>query len=339
MFIIRSSIRALAVTVGAIMIFATSSGAMAATASGIVIANTASVDYEVGGLNQTDVISNSVDFTVDAKVDLTVAGTGGNLNISPGASGQVLHYTVHNTGNEMFDYSLAFTADAGDNFNATAVAVYVDANGNNTYDPGIDTATSIDNLAADITISVFVVGDIPLSVTDTQVATYHLRATTLLSTGLPVPAEPASDTEDSKDYVYADTQGTDTANDIARDKIHSASLDYVVQSATIDVAKSNSVDDGLTGPTGEFYIPGGTVTYTITVTNNGGTDADNVVLADAAPTDTTYVADSVTLNTVSKTDAADIDEVTVVAGVITVNVGTLASGGGSATVTFDVTID
>ncbi len=57
------------------------SEALALTASGIDISNSASVDYEVGGINQTDITSNTVTIRVDAKVDLTTSGTGGNVNV------------------------------------------------------------------------------------------------------------------------------------------------------------------------------------------------------------------------------------------------------------------
>lgn len=87
--------------------------------------------------------------------------------------------------------------------------------------------------------------------------------------------------------------------------------------------------------------PGTVLTYTIVVTNSGGSDADSIVMIDPIPANTTYVAGSMTLGGVGKTDAGFDDEgdfnVTT-AGAITMSIGTLAPTA-SATVTFQVTIN
>ena len=89
-------------------------------------------------------------------------------------------------------------------------------------------------------------------------------------------------------------------------------------------------------------IPGATVRYTITLTNNGSEDASSVVVVDTTPANTTYVAESMTLDGGSLTDAVDGDEgdfgITNPQGV-TVNVASVAQGGASAQITFDVVID
>jgi hypothetical protein len=61
------------------------------------------------------------------------------------------------------------------------------------------------------------------------------------------------------------------------------------------------------------------------------------VITDAIPANTNYTANSVVLNSNSKTDIADADEVTVSGGTITVNLGSVA-GGASGSFTFDVVI-
>jgi hypothetical protein len=45
----------------------------------------------------------------------------------------------------------------------TNIRVFVDVNGNGTYDAATDTATYIDELAPDATKTVFVVADVPAS--------------------------------------------------------------------------------------------------------------------------------------------------------------------------------
>jgi len=82
--------------------------------------------------------------------------------------------------------------------------------------------------------------------------------------------------------------------------------------------------------------PGKTIQYTITYENTASGVAHNLVITDTTPTGTTYVANSVSLNGSQKTDAADSDEVSVSAGVITVKVGDVAAGA-RGTITFRVT--
>jgi uncharacterized repeat protein (TIGR01451 family) len=88
--------------------------------------------------------------------------------------------------------------------------------------------------------------------------------------------------------------------------------------------------------------PGDIVTYTIAYSNTGDGSATNTVVSASTPIHTSYVANSVTVNSVSKTDAADADGVTVSSGNITVNLGTIVgtiAPGGNGTITYQVTIN
>jgi large repetitive protein len=77
--------------------------------------------------------------------------------------------------------------------------------------------------------------------------------------------------------------------------------------------------------------PGDTLLYTITATNSGGTQATGVVLSDAVPANTTYVANSVQMNGAAVADPAS--GVSPLANGMAVSGGTLAAGG-TAVVTF-----
>lgn len=83
--------------------------------------------------------------------------------------------------------------------------------------------------------------------------------------------------------------------------------------------------------------PGTTVTYAINYTNLGTGSAGSSLVAFSPPLNTTLVPNSVFLNGVRKTDAADADEVTLSGSTVTVNLGTVPSGA-SGSVTYDVTI-
>ncbi len=79
--------------------------------------------------------------------------------------------------------------------------------------------------------------------------------------------------------------------------------------------------------------PGDTLIYTITYTNTGSGSANQIVISDVSPNNTTYIDESVRIDNsanggtgngstyVSKTDTGDADEVTETSGTITVSLG------------------
>lgn len=85
---------------------------------------------------------------------------------------------------------------------------------------------------------------------------------------------------------------------------------------------------------------GETVTYAIHALNSGSAGATGVVVDDAIPAGTTYVAGTLKLDGVALTDAADGDAGEVIAGVVTVRVGAVAVlDFATGNVTFDVRVD
>ena len=91
------------------------------------------------------------------------------------------------------------------------------------------------------------------------------------------------------------------------------------------ISISNAVDNS-------SPVPGDILTYTLSVTNNGTSNATNITLNSAIPNNTTFSANSygagmgVQVNGAAKTNASDGDGVTVSGGSITVTISTLASG-------------
>ena len=75
-------------------------------------------------------------------------------------------------------------------------------------------------------------------------------------------------------------------------------------------------------------LPGQTLTYTITITNNGNITIEDLLLVDTAPVDTTFVIGSVTINGINQPNANPENGITL---------GTLAPNE-SAIITFQVTI-
>ena len=84
---------------------------------------------------------------------------------------------------------------------------------------------------------------------------------------------------------------------------------------------------------------GDTITYTISYSNVGTQAATLVTVTDAQPLNTTYIVNSSKVNNVSKTDAADADEVTLSGGtMLQLNIGQVLPGV-SGTITLKVKVN
>lgn len=345
------------------------------TASGTNVDNFAVVDYQVGGVDQAQISSDTASFLVDNKIDLTVAtADGAAIVVIPGDTMRVLTYTLTNNGNTTQDYSLAAVGGTGtffsvtDNFDAANVSVYVDANNNGIYDPLVDVAGYVDELMADSSVAIFVVADIPLTQVDGDGAIYDLVAQTALggspgSQGADIlnddngnisPGGTANDIPDDPatiQIVFADGAGS---VDGAKDGRFSSRDVYVVGSAVLAVNKTSVVTtDPINGASNPKAIPGATILYTINIANSGSAPADSVVLSDQIPANTTFTGGSVATSnsngvattTVeysadgvswSASETSPVAYVRVTNSVIDANNGVVD---GTAQVTFEVTIN
>jgi len=269
-------------------IMSASSAFAAGTTQGTDIDNTVTVDFQVGGVDQTQETAAD-SFQVDRKVifDVVEATPTGTTNVVPGETAAVTTFTVTNTSNDVLDFSLAGTQLAGgtaehggtDNFNVDNLQVFVDSNGNGVYDPATDTATSIDNLAADASATVFVIGDIDVAQTNGDVAGVTLTATAQNSDGTAITASTDADANTAGvETIFADT---DDDGNTARDGIDFDGDDFTVAAAELTVQKiSRVVSDGISASNPKA-IPGAVVEYCIVVENAAGAaTATNVAVSD-----------------------------------------------------------
>ena len=280
----------------------------AGTTAGTSITNTATINYQVGGVAQAPVADGDT-FVVDRKIDLTVAEVGSATTVVvPGQTGVATAFTVTNTSNQVLDFALTATQTAGgtaahggtDNFDLTGVSIFRDTNGNGTYDAGTDTAvTFIDELAADASVTLFVVGSVPAGRVTNDVANIRLTATAREggasgSQGAAITQTVGANTA-GVDTVFADAAGV---ADAARDGAHSDDDDYTVQTAALSVDKrSIIVSDPVNGTTNPKLIPGAVVEYCIAISNAaGGASATNIAVSDVLPSGITYVGSSIRLN-------------------------------------------
>ena len=150
-------------------------------AAGDTISNTATLNFDVGGVAQTAVVSPAADFVEDRKINFTVAEVGAaTTSVVPGATLQVQTFTVTNNGNAPQDFLLSALEVGGSAFSPTSVQVFVDtaavAAGADTFLSGTDTDIFIDELPAGTARTVYIVSTIPATATNGQVATMSLVA-------------------------------------------------------------------------------------------------------------------------------------------------------------------
>ena len=328
----------------------------AGTTAGTTITNTATVDYQVGGVAQGQQTASN-NFTVDRKINLLVEEVGTvTTSVVPGQTNAVTTFQLTNSSNEVLDFALVATQIAGgtaahggtDTFNANNVRIYRDNIVTGTigsWDVGDTLITAyVDELVVDTAIRLFVVADIPAALANNAVAGVTLRATAreggLAGTQGAAITETTGANTAGKDTVFADIAGV--AGDVARDGSHSDNDDYTVQTATLTVTKSSRViSDPFNNTTNPKLIPGAVVEYCIAVANTGSATATSVAINDPVPGQLTFNAGTILLGGTVTSGTCDFNG-TAGGSYAAPNVsGTIASiaAGAASTLVFRATVN
>lgn len=292
----------------------------AGSTAGVTISNTATVGYSVGGVAQPDVSSNTATFVVDMLVNLVVAEVGGAATtVTPGQTGQISTFTVTNTSNAPLDFRLTLGQAANgvsvafsgtDGADATNVHVYVDSNGNNTYDAGVDVASYIDELAADASVTVFVVADIPVGVANNvdiglTLTAFAATGGTASSLGADLVASAGVDVASQMDIVFGDAAGF---GDVVSDGKFGARDAYHINAPSLIINKlARVVSDPVNGTSSPRAVPGAVIEYCISVQNLGSVPALNLAISDTIPAHMTYIAGSMRSNGTVSSGACNSD--------------------------------
>jgi uncharacterized repeat protein (TIGR01451 family) len=301
-------------TVGLLVAMSATWGSLAhaaGTDAGVQISNTASVNYTVGGVAQTQVNSAPAQFLVDRKIDLSLIETNtAPSNTTPGATAVVTTYKLTNTGNgaQGYDFTAANTGGTlfahADGYDVSNLLVRVSGTAcvaATTTTPAFagETVTTVPTLAKDACVYVFILADSPTSATNAQAANVRLtaisrEATTLADLDtLAATALTVADDPNTVQIVFADSA---TGGQTARDGRAFADDQYYIVGPSLAATKVAAVQADALQPTNPKPIPGATVQYTITLTNSGAAAANAVVIGDAIPANTTFVCGSMTLN-------------------------------------------
>ncbi len=270
---------------------------------GTDINNTATLSYEVGGVSQTDEVSNQDSFKVDRKVDVLVATTDGanvvvvpNDNVGAGNDNKPLTFTVTNETNGAQDYVLSAsnlatgtaTLDAGENDSvdfATDLKICTDA----TCSDGDISGINI-HFTEDQNITYYVFADIPSTANDGDRGSIALTATAVDDGTITPMTDDSADADDPNavQVVFAEDAG-DAAGDAQYDGKHSDLSAYEVVTATISATKSSCVIwDPVNTTTNPKRIPGAVIRYAVDINNTGSADATNASLSDSLQADVAY---------------------------------------------------
>ncbi|KGB58754.1 DUF11 domain-containing protein [Sphingopyxis sp. SE2] len=329
----------------------------AGTTAGTTITNTATVDYQVGGVAQGQQ-SASNNFTVDRKINLLVEEVADlTTTVVPGQANAVTTFQLTNISNETLDFALVATQIVGgtashggsDSFNVNNVRIYRDNISSGTigsWDAGDTLITGyVDELVVDTAIRLFVVADIPAALANNSVAGVTLRATAReggsIGTQGAAITETAGANTAGKDTVFADiTAGV--AGDAARDGSHSDNDDYTVQTATLAVTKtSRIISDPVNATSNPKLIPGAVIEYCIAVANSGSAAATSVVITDPVPGQLTFNAGSILLGGTVTSGTCDFNGATGGSYAAPNVSGTIASiaAGTASTLVFRATVN
>ncbi len=225
---------------------------LALTVAGTEIKNLATVSYEDNNGISYSAQSNEAIVTVAEVHSATLEQDRLDIVGAPGQTVYIPHYLT-NTGNATDSYTLSVADDStpltGDTADASSLLIYNDLNSNGQPDPGEPSVTSI-SLAADETASLIVAVGIGAAEAD--------------GAGIGVILTAVADSSATVDDVTAGN-GVDGLEGTNQDLV-TVSTDAVL------VTTKESVDNG-----------DGSVTYTLTVSNNGGADATDVNILDAIP--------------------------------------------------------
>ncbi|MEM1261887.1 MAG: hypothetical protein AAGH76_05795 [Pseudomonadota bacterium] len=306
----------------------------AGTLAGTDISNTAVVTFDLAGTTVTQ-DSNTVTLTVAETLDVAVVVQSGQTSVDAGQTGAELLYTVTNTGNgsESFrlDFNNDFIADPAVDFNPVGQtpAIYFDTDGSGDFSPGDTPYSAGVNdpvLAADASVAVLIVNDIPAGLNNGDIGRSALIATATTGSGAAGTAFAGQGTG-GVDAVVGASGATQTVTG-----------EYVVSEVTLTAVKSAVVTDpfGGTQP-----VPGATITYTIVVDVVGTGTATGAAVADPIPANTTYVANSLQLNSGALSDAVDGDAGELdssAAPTIVVRLGDVTQASGTQTIQFTVQI-
>jgi uncharacterized repeat protein (TIGR01451 family) len=295
--------------------------------AGTVVTNTASVQYTVSSTTLTQ--TASANFTVQQIINVAITWQNGtDVSVTPGASNQALLFKVTNTGNgtDSFKLAEALVTPGGLTFTPAGCQIYFDTANTGVFDSSdvlYTAGTNDPSLPQGGAQNMLIVCNVPNTAVDTSLGEMKLTATSKTASGA-VGTVDAGGGVGGVTAIVGLTGGTASATGIYQ--LHQIAFGYVLSQVVTPPGGGTQV------------VSGSTITYTLTVTPNGSATANNLVVTDPVPANTTFVPNSITLNGSSVTPVTGDYNVTT-PGAVTVKLGNLAGTASAQIVKFQVQIN
>jgi uncharacterized repeat protein (TIGR01451 family) len=295
--------------------------------AGTQISNTAQVNYLSSGQPYTQ--TASAVFKVDQLVNVTVTWQNAtDVSVLPGGTNQTLLFRITNTGNGSDTFALgdSLVTPGGTTFAPAGCLIYFDTANTGIFSPTDQLYTPGSNdptLAQNAAVNMLVVCNVPNNAVDTSLGEMQLAATSKTANG-PVGTVKTGGGVGGIDAIVGLTGGVNNSTGL-----------YQVHDVLLTYTKSQTVTD----PTGgTLPVPGALIQYTLTVVPSGSATASNVVVTDAVPANTSFVAGSILLNGAAV--GAGVGDYNVTTpGAVTVKLGNVPGGASAQVVKFQVQIN
>lgn len=302
--------------------FAVPAAFAAGSPAGTPIPNSVTLSYSIAGRAANTVTAVAPVVVVAEVINLVLTWQDGTpVAVNSPDLGMALSFVLTNTGNGTETFRLARNnVIAGDQFdpaNAAAGAIYLESgvqagfqasgpNADTLYQPGINDPV----LAADASRAVYVFSSIPAALATGALGNVSLTASsaTVGAPGARPGATLAGLGQGGVDAVVGGGRGQ-----------ASAQGSYIVSGISLNLLKTVvAVRDSLGGG---LVMPGSVLTYRVVLSLTGVGIAENFSFADPLPVSTTYVPASITVDGAARSDAADTDNASFAAGVVSVLFG------------------
>lgn len=334
------------------------------TIAGGRVDSSAQMTFQIAGVAQPPITSNTTSVVVDEVLDAAVTDQdAASVAVASGAVAAPLSFNVTNTGNG--SEPMRLVADAvitGDDFDPTSATIYLESNGTPGLqiggggDTGYVAGTNDPVLAQDTSVVVYVASNIPTGLAQDALGRVSLRAvprTVFTATGTDDPTHAAFPVPGAAFPGLGDPAiGGGNVTAVAGTTFAAAALRLLAEGtyrvSAGDVTLNKTVTSVTDPQGGNKLVPGAIVRYRISVSVAGNSTAQNLVVRDPMPADLAYVAGSLAVSTLPPGEQADDDflpagsDNTGLDGPnnsVVVTLGDVAGGGAPIVISFNTTIE
>jgi len=299
------------------------------TIPGVLIYSTVNVSYTINGKAFSQELTSPGTEVDELLVQSLVWQDAAQVGVTAAEMGTPLTFLLSNHGNGSDDYRLSVDAGlGGDDFEPEFSSVYLDSDGNGFFDPANDAlylpGGSVLLLAADTSITVFVLSNIPSGVP--QGANARVELTAVSNTATEVGTVLLGGGDGGSDVLVGLSAGRQSA--IGR---------YIVNAAELNMSQSFAVSDPFGG---EKVVTGAVIRYRFVITQTSNGDVHKVIFSNGIPANTHYIKNTITVNDVVISDVGGEGDFDVTSNnTITVFLDNFMTDEKVAVVGFDVLVD